>query len=62
MGTRKLIIFEHSSRMGNVSVQKLFDAITVKRIDESKPARDFSDYSVSIEKDNIPQSVRLIEK
>lgn len=62
MGTRKLIIFEHSSKMGDVSVQKLFDAITVKRIDDSKPARDFTDYTVSIAKDKIPQSVKLIEK
>lgn len=62
MGTRKLIIFEHSSKMGDVSVQKLFDAVTVKRIDESKPARNFSDYIVSIAKDDIPQSVRIIEK
>ena len=62
MGTRKLIVFEHSSKMGDVSVQKLFDAITVKRIDDNKPARDFSDYIVSISKDNIPASVKLIVK
>jgi CRISPR-associated protein Csd2 len=62
MGTRKLIIFEHSSKMGDVSVQKLFDAISVNRIDVSKPARDFSDYIVSIVKEMIPQSVRLIER
>ena len=62
MGTRKLIIFEHSSKMGDVSVQKLFDAVAVKRIDESKPARDFSDYTVSVAKDQIPQGVSLIEK
>lgn len=62
MGTRKLIIFEHSSKMGDVSVQKLFDAITVKRIDDGKPARDFSDYTVLIAKDKIPPTVKLIEK
>ena len=62
MGTRKLIIFEHSSKMGDASVQKLFDAIKVERRDNSKPARDFSDYTISIEKENIPQSVTLIEK
>lgn len=62
MGTRKLIIFEHSSKMGDVSVQKLFDAITIKRIDDGKPARDFSEYTVSIAKDKIPQCVKLIEK
>lgn len=62
MGTRKLIIFEHSSKMGDVSVQKLFDTVSVKRIDEGKPARDFSDYSISINKAKIPSSVNLIEK
>ncbi|HHV65560.1 MAG TPA: type I-C CRISPR-associated protein Cas7/Csd2 [Peptococcaceae bacterium] len=61
MGTRKLFIFEHSSKMGDVSVQQLFDAITVKRRDESKPARDFSDYIVSVARDKIPASVVLIE-
>jgi CRISPR-associated protein Csd2 len=62
MGTRKLFIFEHSSKMGNAPVQKLFDTITVKRRDETKPARDFSDYVVSVNKDQIPQGVTLIEK
>lgn len=62
MGTRKLIIFEHSSKMGNAPVQKLFDAITVKRKDESRPARDFSDYTVTVAKDNLPQGVTLIER
>lgn len=62
MGTRKLIIFEHSSKMGDASVQKLFDTVSVKRIDEGKPARDFSDYSISINKAKIPSSVNLIEK
>lgn len=62
MGTRKLFIFEHSSKMGDAPVQKLFDAITVKRKDESKPARDFSDYTISVARDQIPQSVKLIEK
>ena len=62
MGTRKLIIFEHSSKMGDTSVQKLFDAITVERKDRSKPARDFSDYIITVGKENIQQSVTLIEK
>lgn len=62
MGTRKLIIFEHSSKMGDAPVQKLFDAVTAKRTDENKPARDFSDYSVSIDREQIPQSIWLIER
>lgn len=62
MGTRKLIVFEHTSKMGDAPVQQLFDAITVKRNDESKPARDFADYTVSINKEKIPPSVALIER
>ena len=62
MGTRKLYVFEHSSKMGNTSVQPLFDAITVKRNDENKPARDFSDYTISVDTSKIPESVRLLEK
>jgi CRISPR-associated protein Csd2 len=62
MGTRKLFIFEHTSKMGDVPVQQLFDAITAKRKDASKPARDFSDYTISVAKERIPASVTLIEK
>ena len=62
MGTRKVIIFEHSSKMGNAPVQKLFDTISVKRIDENKPARDFNDYEIVVDKDKIPEGVKLIER
>ncbi len=48
MTFRKLIIFKHESELGNASAQKLFDLVTVKRIDESKPARSYSDYDVQI--------------
>ena len=62
MSTRKLIVFEHSSKMGDAPVQKLFDAVSVKRIDENKPARDFSDYAVTMDKSKVPQSVLLNER
>ncbi|HHU83522.1 MAG TPA: type I-C CRISPR-associated protein Cas7/Csd2 [Firmicutes bacterium] len=62
MGTKKLVIFKHDSKMGNAPVQQLFDAITVKRKDEGTPARDFNDYMVSIAKEQIPQGITLIER
>ena len=62
MGTRKLIIFEHASKMGDAPVQQLFDAISVKRKDENKPARDFSDYTIAVAQDKIPKGVSLIER
>ncbi|EGO64860.1 type I-C CRISPR-associated protein Cas7/Csd2 [Acetonema longum] len=62
MGTRKLFVFEHASKMGDAPVQKLFDAIKIKRKDTGKPARDFSDYVISVSTDDIPQGVTFIEK
>lgn len=62
MSTKKLIIFEHSSKMGDAPVQQLFDAITVNRLDATKPARDFSDYVISIDRDKIPSGINLIER
>lgn len=62
MSTRKLIVFEHNSKMGDAPVHELFDAISVTRRDESKPAREFGDYIISIDSARIPQSVRLVEK
>ena len=45
-----LVIFEHSSLMGNASAQELFDRVKAERAtDLSKPARDFSDYRVSLD-------------
>ena len=50
MGARRLVIFEHSSLMGNASAQDLFDRVKVERAtDSGKPARDFSDYRVTLD-------------
>lgn len=62
MSTRKLIVFEHDSKMGNAPAHKLFDEVIVERKDQNKPARDFSDYTVTINRDNIPQGVSVHER
>ncbi len=61
MGTRKLIVFEHESKMGNAPVQKLFDAVTAQKRDNSRPAREFGDYTISIDYNAIPQGVNVLE-
>jgi CRISPR-associated protein Csd2 len=61
MATRKLIIFEHSTKLGNVHAQQLFDCVKVRRLDTTRPARAFSDYSVDIDRESVPATVRLIE-
>lgn len=62
MATRKLFVFEHETVLGNAPSHLLFDAIQVKRKDETKPARRFSDYETTIDRDAIPAGVKLIEK
>lgn len=62
MGTRKLIIFEHTSKMGDVGVQKLFDAVKVTKKEDVMAARDYSDYEIFIAYDQVPSSVTVIER
>ena len=62
MSTQKLIIFKHDSALGNAPAHKLFERVTLKRKDESKPPRDFSDYAFTIDKANLPPGIEIIEK
>lgn len=58
MSARKLIVFKHDSKLGNVPAQSLFDRVRVNKIcDEC--ARDFSDYEVTIDTENMPDSVEI---
>lgn len=61
MSTCKLIVFKHSSALGNAPTHKLFDLVKVERINKDKPARSFKDYSVTIDKDSLPAGVELLE-
>jgi len=60
MASQKLIIFKHDKELGNASAHKLFELVDVKRIDESKPARKYSDYEVIVDKDSVPEGVILL--
>lgn len=62
MATRRLIVFEHESRLGNAPAHRLFDAVTVKRVNESRPSRAYSDYAVEVDAAAIPEGVRVIER
>jgi len=62
MATRKLIVFKHDSPLGNAPAHALFDRVTIKRVDESRPARAFSDYAVTVDKNNVPAGVTIDEK
>ncbi|MCL4491531.1 MAG: type I-C CRISPR-associated protein Cas7/Csd2 [Nitrospirae bacterium] len=58
MATRKLIIFKHDSVMGNAPAHKLFDMVKAEA--KTNPARDFSDYAITIpSQSDMPHGVTL---
>lgn len=62
MASRKLFIFKHDSELGNAPSHKLFDLITCE-LDQNKIVpRQFSDYSIHVDRENLPQGVELIER
>ncbi|HCW90194.1 MAG TPA: type I-C CRISPR-associated protein Cas7/Csd2 [Marinobacter sp.] len=55
-----LLVFKHASALGNAPARKLFELVEVKRKSEG-PARDFSDYEVTVNEDQLPDGVELIK-
>ncbi len=61
MSMRKLFVFKHDSVLGSAPSGMLFDKIKVEQIDDTKPARAFGDYTVSVDRE-LPAGVELIER
>ncbi|MGM0694183.1 MAG: type I-C CRISPR-associated protein Cas7/Csd2 [Pseudomonadota bacterium] len=64
MSARKLIVFKHDHPMGNAPAHRLFDSVSVMRVEgeEDTPARHYSDYRVSIDSEALPSGVSVEEK
>ena len=62
MSSRKLIIFEHDTSLGNAPAHRLFELVTVKRKDEIKPPRAFNDYTIETNYEAKPAEVTIIER
>lgn len=60
MSAQKLIVFKHSSALGNAPANKLFDLIKVCKACDGAP-RSFNDYTVIIDKENIPSNIIVEE-
>ncbi|PWI57576.1 type I-C CRISPR-associated protein Cas7/Csd2 [Sulfoacidibacillus thermotolerans] len=60
MATQKLIIFEHSTVLGNAPAHKLFNLVKVTRKSGVDIARSFDDYEMLI--GEAPQGVTIIER
>ncbi|MDX1487979.1 MAG: type I-C CRISPR-associated protein Cas7/Csd2 [Acidiferrobacterales bacterium] len=61
MSARKLIVFKHDHPMGNAPAHTLFDRVHVKRVEGEvdTPARHYSDYAVTIDRDDLPPGITL---
>lgn len=61
MASRKLIVFEHDSKLGNAPADKLFDLVKVTKNPSVDTPRSFSDYEVTIDTQKVPNGVTLKE-
>ena len=59
MSAQKLIVFKHESVLGNAPANKLFDLIKVEK--KVAMPRSFTDYVVSIDKNQCPTGVTIDE-
>ncbi len=61
MASRKLIVFEHESALGNAPAHRLFERIGITRKDPAAPPRAFTDYEVVVDRENLPAGITLHE-
>lgn len=61
MAARKLIVFKHDHAMGNAPAHKLFETVSVERVngETGTPARSFADYRVAVNTAAVPESVTV---
>jgi|SRR6185437_3520062 CRISPR-associated protein Csd2 len=59
MTTRGLKVFEHASALGNAPAHRLFERVNITRNDFSQPPREFTDYTVAVNTDGLPQGITL---
>lgn len=62
MATRRLVVFKHATALGNAPAHRLFERVTIARNDAARPARAFSDYTVTVDAAGLPEGVEVEEK
>ena len=62
MAVRELIVFKHSKELGDCPAYKLFDAVEVRKHDDVDYPRKYGDYTISIQEEQIPETVEVIRK
>jgi CRISPR-associated protein Csd2 len=60
MSTRRLVVFEHSSKLGSAPAHELFRRVQVTPRHEGRPARSFADYEVTLDGDPLDQPMTVV--
>lgn len=61
MASRKLVVFEHESPLGNFPAHALFERVKTVRRDLAKPPRAYADYEVTVDTTALPPGITLHE-
>jgi CRISPR-associated protein Csd2 len=74
MTARRGIAFKHASSLGNAPAHVLFDRVKIrrhsngdvyeigdKRLDNTPPARRYEDYEVSMDRDDLPEGIEIVD-
>jgi CRISPR-associated protein Csd2 len=61
MATRRVIVFEHASGLGNASAASLFERIKVRPATGVEAPRGFADFTVEVDRQGLPEGIRILE-
>jgi len=62
MAPQKLVVFKHATALGNAPAHKLFERVSVVRKPSIDIGRSFGDYTVTVDRTNLPKEVELLEQ
>jgi len=60
MNPRKLVVFKHSSHLGNARSGELFERVIVTK--NTELPRDWKDYTVEVKRENLNNGIEILEK
>lgn len=61
MNAQRLVVFKHACQFGNAPAQKLFERVTVERKGDVAIPSKFTDYTITIDRQGLPEGVEIIE-
>ena len=59
MSARRLIVFEHDTKLGSAPANKLFDLVKIEKKTGVESPRSFSDYEVTVDTENLQKGISI---